>query len=300
MPTIEFGVNNGFALKNWPEPMAWAKIIAQDLGLKHVQFSFDLLDPLFPEPARTDLCGETLQAVRRHGLSLLTTFTGLIAYAQNLLAHPSPWVSDRAWHWFEAALEVTQKLEAEGTGGYIGAMSVADFADSDRRGLLRNKLIQSIRRLTHSAREHGLKYLLWEFMPTPRELPHTPEEAIELIEEVNQGAALPVYLCFDLGHCCSFDLASPGDPHKWLEKLLPWTPMVHLQQTDGKGDHHWPFSPEYNKSSIINPERIVEIVRGSPFERVDLILELSHPFEAPDRQIIEDHQWSVEAWLKWI
>lgn len=300
MAKIELGVNNGFALKNWPEPMVWAKIIAEDLRLTQVQFSFDLLDPTLPEPARTALCTEILQAVKRYDLSLRTTFTGLIAYSQNLLTHPNPWFFDQAWQWFEAAIEVTRKLGAEGTGGYLGAMSVVDFANAKRRDFLRKRLIDSIRRLTRLIEALGLKYFLWEFMPTPRELPHTPEEAIDLLKEVNEGASVPVFLCFDLGHCCSSDLRNPGDPHEWLEKLLPWTPMVHLQQTDGKGDHHWPFSPEYAKSSIIDLRRVVEIVKGSPFERVDLILELGHPFEAPDRQIIEDHQWSVEAWLKWI
>ena len=95
-------------------------------------------------------------------------------------------------------------------------------------------------------------------------------------------------------------LPGPGDPHEWLEKLLPWTPVIHLQQTDGKGDRHWPFSPAYADRGIIDPQRIVEIAKRSRFERMSLLLELAHSFEAPDQQIIDEHKWSVEAWLKWI
>ncbi len=55
MAEVVLGVNNGFALKNWPEPNAWARIISEILGLKEIQFSFDLLDPTLPEPGRSAL-----------------------------------------------------------------------------------------------------------------------------------------------------------------------------------------------------------------------------------------------------
>ena len=53
MTNIRLGINNAFASKRWPEPMAWSRLIAGDLGLTEVQFSFDLLDPLLPEPGPT-------------------------------------------------------------------------------------------------------------------------------------------------------------------------------------------------------------------------------------------------------
>lgn len=154
--------------------------------------------------------------------------------------------------------------------------------------------------LTMQAAKLGQKYFLWEAMPTPRELPHTPEEAIELMQEVNENAAIPVYICFDLGHCNSFDFERPGDPHAWLEKLLPWTPVIHLQQTDGVADHHWPFTPEFDKIGIIDPRRVVEIVKSSPFPEVTMFFELGHAFDVPDQQIIDDHKQSIETWTKWL
>jgi hypothetical protein len=300
MAEVFLGVNNGFALKNWPEPMAWARVIAEDLKLKEVQFSFDLLDPTLPEPGRSALCQEIVKAADKYGLSLRTTFTGLIIYAQNHLAHPNFWFRNQAWHWFESALEVTSMLGAEATGGHIGAMSAADFADPARLEFLRRTLIEAVRELTYLAARLGQEYFLWELMPTPREFPHTPEEALELMKEVNAEAAVPVRLCFDLGHACAYDLKKPGNPHAWLEKLLPYTPVVHLQQTDGKADHHWPFTPEYARKGIIKPRKVVEIVKASPLKRVDLLLELGHPLDAPDPVILQDHQRSVEAWAKWL
>ncbi len=155
---ILLGMNNGFAAKNFPEPSAWARIISKDLGLRVVQHSFDLLEPLTPEPGRSQLCEEVLRAAKENGLTLHSTFTGLIIYAQNHLAHPSPIVRNQAFLWFQAALEVSQKLGVEACGGHIGAMSAADYAHAERRTFIRNNLVESVRNLASLAASLGQKY----------------------------------------------------------------------------------------------------------------------------------------------
>ena len=45
MTEFVLGMNTCFAVKRWPEAEEWARIIAEDFGLKTVQFSFDLMDP---------------------------------------------------------------------------------------------------------------------------------------------------------------------------------------------------------------------------------------------------------------
>jgi sugar phosphate isomerase/epimerase len=297
---LTLGTNNAFALKTWPEPEMWARIVRQDLGLKEVQFSFDLLDPMLGEPGRSTLASQAVKAVKDEGLSMRTSFTGLIMYAQNLLSHPDASMRAHGFRWYQEAVALAGQLGCEATGGHIGAMSARDYADPGRRAMIRASLVEMVRELTRQAAALGQKYFLWEAMPTPREIPHTPEEAIELMQEVNQGSAIPVYICFDLGHCNSFDFEKPGDPHEWLQKLLPWVPVVHLQQTDGKADHHWPFTPEFNKVGIVDPRRVVEIVKGSSFAEVSMLFELGHAFDAPDQHVIDDHKRSVETWAKWM
>ena len=296
MATVILGINNGFALKRWPEPEAWAEIIGRELGLRHVQLSFDLLDPAWPQPCLARLSERVRTAAVRHGLDISSTFTGLVAYAQNLLAHPESDVRDHARRWFESAVDVTAALGARSTGGHMGALSVRDYADPPQRAERRRVLIESVRSLSRKAAAVGLHNLLWEPMPVPREIPHTTDEALALLEEVNEGAAVPVQLCLDLGHCCAWDLEPKGDPHAWLETLLPWTAVIHLQQTDGLGDHHWPFTRRFAAEGIVSPARVVKIARESPLETVYLFLEICHPHEAPDRQVIEDLRESVNAW----
>jgi sugar phosphate isomerase/epimerase len=296
MAEVRLGINNAFAMKRWPEPAVWAEIIGRQLGLRHVQLSFDLLDPGWPEPCVIRMCDLVRKAADAHGLVLQSTFTGLAGYSQNLLAHPEPDVRAHALGWFASGVEMTARLGAEATGGYMGAFSVHDYADPRRRAHVRRALVAAVRSLARKAAARGLTYLLWEPMPVPREVPHTPEEAVALLAEVNEDAAVPVRLCVDLGHCCAWDVEPKGDPHAWLEQLLPWTAVVHLQQTDGRGDHHWPFTDEFRAAGIVDVGRVVEIARRSPLETVHLFLEVCHPHETPDDRVIDDLKASVATW----
>jgi hypothetical protein len=185
---------------------------------------------------------------------------------------------------------------ADATGGHFGALSSHDHANPRRRIEVRDALVANVVSLARTSRALGLSSLLWEPMPVAREIPHTPDEAVELLAEVNDSLGVPVRLCFDLGHCCAADLATPADPHVWLEQLLPWTDVIHLQQTDGRGDHHWPFTAEFAARGIVDVRRVVEIARQSPRDAVYLFLEICHGHEVPDERVLDDLKASVDTW----
>ena len=46
---MNFGINLSFTVKRWVEPSVWAKIVRETLGLDLVQFTYDLLDPWWPD-----------------------------------------------------------------------------------------------------------------------------------------------------------------------------------------------------------------------------------------------------------
>ena len=77
------GINTCFAVKRWPEPGDWARIVRDELGLDTVELSLDLIE---------DVGGRTVNQVRsaldEYGLRAETVFTGLAAYSLNLLMHP--------------------------------------------------------------------------------------------------------------------------------------------------------------------------------------------------------------------
>lgn len=60
-----------------------------------------------------------------------------------------------------------------------------------------------------------------------------------------------------------FSRYEDGEPYRWLEKLGCYSPIIHLQQTEGKSSRHLPFTQEYNKSGIIIREKVLNAVKCS-------------------------------------
>ncbi len=302
MVKVKLGINNCFAVKRWPEPKAWAEIVATELELDIVQFSYDLLDPRTSEPARSMMIAEIVDACRNYNITIDSTFTGLAAYSFNLLMHPNVLMRNDAMDWYANAIEVASKLGAKSTGGHIAAMSWRDYLSDKRRQELISYLISEIQELTSLAKAQGLKFLLWEPMPIAREPPHTIEEAKEFLRIANQGARIPVKLCIDLGHMCAWDLTAKEDkdPYAWLKELGSESPVIHVQQTDGKADRHWPFTKEYNEKGIITPERVLKAIEDSGANEVLLALEIIHPFEAKEEEVLNDLKESVKFWKEYL
>ncbi|HID94816.1 MAG TPA: sugar phosphate isomerase/epimerase [Candidatus Latescibacteria bacterium] len=298
---VKLGINACFAVKRWPEPEAWLKIVGEDLGLKEAQFSLDLLDPRVSEPTRSKMCEKINQAATRYGVHIQTTFTGLAAYCFNLLLHPDIGMRMDAVHWFEEAIEVTSMLGAEGTGGHIASLSMWDFQDDLRRECLTEALIESLHHLAELVKIEGQRYFLWEPMPVPRERPCTIDDAKRLYEKVNDGAAVPIVYCIDWGHQCTYSATGKDrDTYAWLEELSPMSPVMHVQQTDGKADCHWPFTKEFNNKGIIEPGRALDAIARSGVKEVVLMLEIIHPFEAEESKVLDDLKESVEYWKKYL
>ena len=80
-PRIHLGINTCFAVKRWPEPEQWIRLITHDLGLDCCQFSFDLVDPLLDADATRAYAEETRQRAANAGLHIHSSFTGLAAYS---------------------------------------------------------------------------------------------------------------------------------------------------------------------------------------------------------------------------
>ncbi len=57
-----------------------------------------------------------------------------------------------------------------------------------------------------------------------------------------------------------------GDPYQWLDRLGCYSPIVHLQQTDGTSSAHKPFTAEHNAAGIIDPHRVLRALKAS-YER---------------------------------
>jgi sugar phosphate isomerase/epimerase len=290
------GINNCFAVKRWPEPADWAPIVA-DLGLDTVELSLDLLTGPDTPTGRDRMAERTRAALDRYGLRADTVFTGLAAYSLNLFMHPDAEYRAAADHCYREAIDLAARLGATAVGGHVGALSVPDGSDPARRAERWAGLREHLAELAAYAHQCGLDHLLVENLVTDRE-----PSSMVLIEDLcteRTVAHAPIKLCLDLGHPFASGAAGPdADPYAWLKHFGPRVPEIQLQQTDGLGDRHWPFTEEHNAGGRVDPGLVLDILADAGAADVLLILEVIPAFEADDRQVVGDLRASVQVWAR--
>ena len=295
MTRYRLGINTCFAVKRWPEPARWAEITRSELGLDLVQHSLDLVDLDASAAEIEDQSDQLRAACSGEGLELHSTFTGLAAYSSSLLLHPDQGARDRARYWYRRVMDFTAQCGASSTGGHLGAFSVSDWTDQDRRDRLWAELTESLAELTAYARGCGLSCLMAENLAAARE-PSTMSMFSSLLTEADSLHA-PLTLCLDVGHMCVPGTSGDDrDPYAWLEQFGARAPVVQLQQSDGLADHHWPFTAEHNAGGIIDAQRVLSALDRSGAEQVALILEVIPPFEQDDDAVLDDLRQSCAYW----
>lgn len=289
------GINLSFAVKRWVEPEAWAEKVAST-GLNLVQFSFDLIDPLWPAHLRTSLAKSHGESVRAHGLELHSAFVGLACYTYNNLLHPLPEGREAAKLWWRGAIETATELGTTRVGGPVGGISVQDGGNPAKRNERLTVLREDLRELLEYARTLGITEWLIEPTPLPRETPFTPEESERLLDDLS--GSVPVKLCVDIGHALYRPLYGKN------ARLEPWLSLgdrvglLHLQQTDGLSDSHWGFSDSRGAVDLLE---VRDLLRRSGHADLPVILEVFYPFEATDEYVWQDVALSAtqmrQAWL---
>ncbi len=81
---------------------------------------------------------------------------------------------------------------------------------------------------------------------------HLSELANKILEDLSEYP----YLFSEVPDC---------SPYIWLEELACFSPIIHLQQTDGESSAHRPFTVTYNESGIIEGRKVLEAI-GKSFE----------------------------------
>jgi D-erythrulose 1-phosphate 3-epimerase len=292
---LRLGVNTCFAVKRWPAPTAWGRIVRDELNLRLVQHTLDLVD-LSMGPAQVRRQAEALvSAAGELGLEVASTFTGLAAYSSNMLLAPEAEDRAAARKWYEAAIGFTSRIGARITGGHVGAFSVADWSNAEIRAARWEDLKRSLDGLAANAAKAGLDALVVENLAATRE-PSTRAMIADLLTEGGEGR-VPIQLCLDVGHMCvPGTTGEDRDPYAWLRQLGARAPIVQLQQSNASGDHHWPFTPAHDAEGRIEPEASISALAESGATRTDLILEVIPPFEQADDEVLQDLVVSVERW----
>ncbi|HWE10851.1 MAG TPA: sugar phosphate isomerase/epimerase [Solirubrobacteraceae bacterium] len=289
---VTLGINNCFAVKRWPRPDEWAQIVGEELELEMVQHSLDLSN------IDHDLDGQA-DAVRsacaQAGLTIHSVFTGLIAYSMNLMLAPSAAERARAVTYWSQAIRFASRLGATSVGGHVGSLSRPDADDPKRRDLLWTELGRHLVKLSELGRRFDMDALLVENMACDREPCRMPELAS--LMRAGDAEHATVALCLDVGHqCVPGSSGADADPYAWLRQMGRHAAVVHLQQSDAHGDHHWPFTAQYNAHGRIVPGAVLDALAASGADDVALVMEIIPSFEADDALVLSELRESVLYW----
>jgi sugar phosphate isomerase/epimerase len=289
---IPLGVNLSFCVKRWVTPDLWARLVRHELGLNLVQFSFDLVDPAWPDDLLTELAEDQRRTAAAHGITLHSAFIGLAHYTYNQLLHPNPRVRDVAEAWLARAYRFASLAGISRVGGPFGAVAshfdgTEDDAipDADYRDL-----VSRMMRLSEVARQHGLTELYIEPTPMRRECPWTIDQALAMLADV-AGAAVPWKLCVDWGHGTFQPLYGSyrGRMENWYQTLGSHIGAIHIQQTDFRYDRHWDFTEQ----GAVDPAVAASLQRETGLEDRPVFLEVFYPFERDDASVLDAVRRSI-------
>ena len=300
MPKIRLGINTCFAVKRWPEPEAWSRLVAEDLGLDAVQLSLDLLPVGFDPAPAADYVRRAKEAVAAHNIELHSLFTGLGAYSSGLLMSDSPTDRAAALAWYRRVIDLAAIAGARGAGGHVGALSIPAAADPAVVRRRHEELKRSMLQLAKVAEDAGLDHLQFENLTVTREYGHCIEEARDL-ERSLRGSAVPWVLCLDVGHPGALPPESDSkDVATWLKE--PWlsTPVVQLQQAPRGSDAHGPFTIAANGQGLVKRDDVLDAIEGWNADEVFLFFEVIPSHEQPTEPLLEGLRESVEYWREGI
>jgi D-erythrulose 1-phosphate 3-epimerase len=292
------GINTGFAVNRYSEPEQWVGIVGQDLGLRYVQLTADMINPSLDAAILSDQVARIRAACERHGVEISSTFTGAFTRV-NHLAHPDPAIRAYWISWFKDFAAITADLGASAMGSHFGIFTHQDNRDPEARAARRRQNIEGWHEIGHYAKQAGLNFLSWEPMSISREQGETLTEARRLQDDVNHAAPLPFRICLDVDHG---DLASANpedtDPYAWLREFAADSPQIHLKQSSANKGGHWPFTAAHNAEGRIVPERVLQtLTANGAGDNTELLLELSFREREPaDSTVVEVLRESVDYW----
>jgi len=288
---MNLGINLSFAIKRWAEPQAWARIVGETLGLKMVQFTYDLIDPWWPEALRQTMTAEVRKSAADWGLQIESAFSGLANYCFDGLLHPDAAGRRASLEWWKRAFDVAAEVGAKASGGPLGGMSVADASDPARREQRYQDLLEAVIELSTVARAAGLERLQVECTPLAREIPYTVGQGKRFMNDLDGRCAVSVKLLVDIGHALYQPLYGPGARMpEWLNGLGKSIGAFHLQNTDFQSDSHWGWP---DSRGLFDLAGFASDVRAAGLEDVPAFLEIIYPFELADEAVMKNITSSV-------
>ncbi len=287
---MKLGLNLSFATKRWLEPCHLAAMCKQEFNIEHIQFTWDLIDPWWPEAQRNILIRDYRSAFEAEGVIIDATFGGIASYTYAQLLAPSEIQREISFEFFKRAVDLTVEMGAGVMGTPVGGMSYHDSNDDKKRMELYHIMLDYLGRIAEYGKEKGLKEIHIEATPLITEFPHSPGVANQMMKDM-EGSAIPIKLLIDWGHALYKPLLKEeADMNLWLRECAPYIGSIHLQQTDGMLDRHWDFT----QKGIVTPQLIKKAMKEAGLENITQYVEVVPAFESTDNEVYENMKKSME------
>jgi D-erythrulose 1-phosphate 3-epimerase len=97
--------------------------------------------------------------------------------------------------------------------------------------------------------------------------------------------------------------------YNWLEELACYSPIIHLQQTDGKSSRHWPFTRSNNEKGIIEGRKVLEAIKTSyenqalmvpKIDKIYLTIEVFVSTESINYFTVRELRETIRYWRQFI
>lgn len=287
---MELGLNLSFAVKRWMDPKYLAYMCKNDFRIDKVQFTWDLIDPWWPEKQRNTMIKKYKDAFDDENVSINSSFGGIASYVYAHLLAPDVEQRKVAFEFFKRAIDLTVEMEVPIMGTPVGGMDYHDARSQERRNELYDEMIDWLFKLASYGKKKGLKEIQIEATPLITEFPHSPEVSIKLMKDLS-NTDIPIKLLVDWGHALYKPLLKDeADIFLWFDKCAEYIGAIHLQQTDGMMDRHWDFT----KEGIVTPQLIKKATSQAGLDTIIQYLEVVPAFEEDDNVVYENMKKTMD------
>ena len=299
MGRILLGFNCNCFTNRYDEPEEWTRI-CKDMGIKHVMFNVDLIDPNWSWEVQKKLCFDTLEACEKNGVKIFASFGGHHGH-QHYLGHFDNGAREEAVEFFKRAVRQTAYLGGKSFGTCFSIMTVKCNSNPALRKSIIDNAVDGYRRIAEYAAEVGLEALSYEMTSVERESCATFAENDEILARCSEFA-VPMRICLDMGHRNMNGLPGEADHLEWIRRYAPQCDVIDCQQSDTTASHHWPFNEETNKKGVIKGDEVVKAIKDSGAQN-DILLSFelrSSAYYPQDDKHLDILKSSVDYWRNYV
>ncbi|WP_119305912.1 sugar phosphate isomerase/epimerase family protein [Cohaesibacter haloalkalitolerans] len=292
---MKLGLNLSFAIKRWIEPERLAALVADELDTRYVQFTWDLVDPGWPEVTRDALARQYAKAFSKAGVIVESSFGGLASYSYNHLLAPTAELRELGKLHLQNAIDMTAAMEVPAAGMPFGSYSADDAVNPARREEIYKQALEAYVELSRHARTQGLSMLMVEPVPLATEFPSSATDALRLMKDLDGQTDIPVRLCVDWGHALFKPLfGDDANMDHWMQTCGDYIGAFHLQQTDGLYDRHWNFTHD----GIVTPQLLADFWDRHQLTDQTCFMEIIYAFEETDEFVLSDMKKAMALFKK--